>query len=105
MTGGAIERIVILEGGLLENVTKTIMKKTNNRMWMKLKVTMAALCCLILFAIHSDAENITRENPVAFLPEQIFEFEPVIEGNIVIHDFIIQNKGTALLVIHKVKTG
>jgi len=105
VTGGAIERIGTLEGGPLKNVTKTIMKKINNRMWVKLKVTMAALSCLLLLAIHSDAENITREKPVAFLPEQIFEFEPVIEGDIVIHDFIIQNKGTAPLVIHKVRAG
>lgn len=105
MTGGAVERIGTLEGGPLKNVTKTIMKETNNRMWMKLKVTMAVLFCLLLFAIHSDAENITGEKPVAFLPEQIFEFEPVIEGDIVIHDFIIQNKGTAPLVIHKVRAG
>ncbi len=69
---------------------KTIMKKTNNGIWLKLKVTMAALCCLLLLAIHCGAENITRENPVAFLPEQIFEFEPVVEGTMVIHDFIIQ---------------
>ena len=68
---------------------KTIMKKTNNGIWLKLKVTMAALCCLLLLAIHCVAENITRENPVAFLPEQIFEFEPVVEGTMVIHDFII----------------
>ncbi|NQT10481.1 MAG: hypothetical protein HQ573_04830 [Desulfobacteraceae bacterium] len=81
------------------------MKKTNNGMWLKLKVTMAALFCLLLFAIHSNAENITGEKPVAFLPEQTFEFEPVIEGAVVIHDFIIQNKGTAPLVIHKVRTG
>lgn len=94
-----------LKGEHLKNVTKTIIKKTNNGMWVKLKVTMAALCCLLLFAIHSDAENITREQPVVFLPEQIFEFEPVIEGDIVIHDFIIQNKGTAPLVIHKARAG
>ena len=100
MTGGAVKRI-----GPLKNVTKTIMKETNNRMWVKLKVTMAVLFCLLLFAIHSDAENITGGKPVAFLPEQIFEFEPVIEGDIVIHDFIIQNKGTAPLVIHKVRAG
>ena len=89
----------------MKNVTKTIMKKTNNGMWLKLKVIMAALCCLLLFAIHAEAENITKENPVAFLPEQIFEFEPVLEGAVVIHDFIIENKGTAPLVIHKVRTG
>jgi hypothetical protein len=72
---------------------------------MKLKVIMAVLCSLLLFAIHSDAENITQEKPVAFLPEQIFEFEPVVEGAVVIHDFIIQNKGTAPLVIHKATAG
>lgn len=58
-----------------------------------------------LFASHSDAENITGAKPVAFLPEQTFEFEPVIEGAVVIHDFIIQNKGTVLLVIHRVSSG
>lgn len=77
---------------------------TGNRI-MKLKVIMAALCCLLLLAIHCDAENITKEKPVAFLPEQIFEFEPVVEGTMVIHDFIIQNKGTATLDIHKVSAG
>ncbi|MCG2754964.1 MAG: DUF1573 domain-containing protein [Desulfobacteraceae bacterium] len=81
------------------------MKKTNNGMWLKLKVTMAALFCLLLFAIHSNAENITTEKPVAFLPEQTFEFEPVVEGDVVIHDFIIQNKWAAPLVIHKATAG
>jgi len=72
---------------------------------MKLKVTMTALCCLLVFAIHSGAENMTKEKPAAFLPERIFEFEPVVEGSLITHDFIIQNKGTAPLVIHKVRTG
>ncbi len=72
---------------------------------MKFKMTMAALCCLLLLAIHCNAENITKENPVAFLPEQIFEFEPVLEGTVIVHDFIIQNKGTTPLIIHKVSAG
>ncbi len=42
--------------------------------------------------------------PVAFFPEKIFEFAPVLGGKEVIHDFVIQNKGGALLKIEKVKT-
>ncbi len=44
-------------------------------------------------------------SPSAFIPMNKFEFEPVIEGAEVIHDFIIQNKGTGVLNIDKVKTG
>ena len=62
--------------------------------------TFMVFVCFIVIGLIA-----TRLLPVAFLPEQIFEFEPVIEGDIVIHDFIIQNKGTAPLVIHKVRAG
>jgi hypothetical protein len=41
---------------------------------------------------------------IAF-PEKNFEFQPVIEGVKVEHDFVVQNKGAAPLVIEKVKTG
>jgi len=44
-------------------------------------------------------------SPSAFIPMNKFEFEPVIEGAEVIHDFIVQNKGTGVLNIDKVKTG
>ncbi len=42
--------------------------------------------------------------PVAFLPEKIFEFKPTLGGKEVVHDFVVQNKGDALLKIEKVKT-
>jgi len=42
--------------------------------------------------------------PFAYLPSVNFEFEPVIEGKEVIHDFVIQNKGAALLQVQSVKT-
>ena len=35
------------------------------------------------------------ELPSAYLPSVNFEFEPVVEGKEVIHDFVIQNKGAA----------
>jgi hypothetical protein len=43
--------------------------------------------------------------PKAFLPVTKWEFEPVIDGQEVIHDFVIQNKGDAPLNVERVKTG
>lgn len=40
-----------------------------------------------------------------FFPEKTFEFEPVIEGAKVIHDFVVKNRGSAPLVISDVRTG
>ena len=42
--------------------------------------------------------------PVAYLPVARYEFAPVVEGQEVSHNFVIQNKGTALLEVQKVKT-
>ena len=42
--------------------------------------------------------------PVAYLPVVRYEFPPVVEEQDVSHDFVIENKGTALLEIQKVKT-
>ena len=41
----------------------------------------------------------------AFLPVTNWEFDPVVDGKAVTHDFVIQNKGNAPLNISKVKTG
>ena len=43
--------------------------------------------------------------PEAFLPESIFEFEPVLEGTPVTHAFILYNRGEAPLKILKVRSG
>ena len=42
--------------------------------------------------------------PVVHLPAQRYEFKPVMEGQEVVHDFVVQNKGLAPLEIQKVKT-
>jgi len=39
------------------------------------------------------------------VPEPSFHFEPVVSGQYVNHDYIVQNKGTAELKITSVKTG
>lgn len=51
------------------------------------------------FAIQDDAQ------PSAFFPTTRYEFSPVLDGTKVVHDFIIQNKGSAPLKIEKVRTG
>lgn len=73
---------------------------------MKFKISGIVLCCMIFFIIYPvAAENSAEKRPLVVIPEQTYEFVPVVEGSMVTHDFIIQNKGTALLVIEKVKTG
>ena len=73
---------------------------------MKQKMMTVLLCFLFLLAINSvAAENIYKTAPKAILTEPIFEFKPVVEGTTVTHDFVLKNKGTAPLVIHKIKTG
>jgi hypothetical protein len=43
--------------------------------------------------------------PVAFFPQTLYEFSPVLDGARVVHEFVIQNKGSATLNIERVKTG
>ncbi len=43
--------------------------------------------------------------PVAVAPEAGHTFSSVVEGTEVVHDFVIQNKGSDTLEIQKVKTG
>jgi hypothetical protein len=46
----------------------------------------------------------TLKKPSAFFPVTQWEFDPVVDGAEVIHDFVIQNKGNASLNIARVKT-
>jgi hypothetical protein len=45
------------------------------------------------------------KGPSAYLPESLYEFSGVMEGDSVFHDFVIQNRGDAPLVIVKVRAG
>ena len=51
------------------------------------------------------AEDNINTYPSAYLPVDNYEFDPVVEGTEIEHDFIIQNKGTGPLNIEKVETG
>ena len=48
--------------------------------------------------------KIVLKLPAVFLPATRYEFDPVLEGQEVTHDFVIQNKGDGPLKVKKVKT-
>jgi len=48
--------------------------------------------------------QVSLNRPSAYLPADRYEFAPVMEGKEVVHDFVVQNKGSAPLEIQKVKT-
>ena len=81
---------------------------------MFMKRILVILAIVILFfagfgsyAAQSGGDQSTNSEkvPSIFLPVSQWEFEPVVDGSSVVHDFVIQNKGDAVLNITKVKTG
>ena len=61
-------------------------------------------------AINQDPPVEKRETtadgvPELFIPEYSYQFESVPAGQAVTHDFLVYNRGTALLRITRVKTG
>lgn len=52
-----------------------------------------------------DAENTADGVPEISIAEKSFQFENVPAGQTVTHDFVVVNKGSALLRITRVKTG
>ena len=48
--------------------------------------------------------QLSLKQPLAFLPAALHQFDAVVEGQQVIHEFIVQNKGSAPLEIQRVRT-
>lgn len=73
---------------------------------MKLKcVGMALGIVLMVAAACFGSAGGASEAPLAVALEPIFQFKPVVDGEEVVHDFVIQNRGTAELEIQRVQTG
>jgi hypothetical protein len=75
---------------------------------MKLKclsIFFAAICMLSFSNSALGASKQSSPAPSIYITESKYAFPTVIEGDEVKHDFIIQNKGDAPLIIEKVKTG
>lgn len=48
---------------------------------------------------------LSGDSPKVVVPEMVYVFPDALENTKVIHDYVIQNKGTAMLDIIKVKPG
>ena len=73
---------------------------------MKLKtltVLSITLSLTLLAAVGFGAQD--QSAPSAVFPETSYEFSGVLDGAKVVHEFVIQNKGTATLKVERVKTG
>jgi hypothetical protein len=72
---------------------------------MKSKPVLLMFLLVVLSAGLCFGSSEQGKKPIAFAPEPVFEFQPVLDGDEVIHDFIIKNTGTDELKIDRVQTG
>jgi len=55
--------------------------------------------------VKEKSDTTTQSVPIAVVSETKFQAAPVLEGNDIMHDFVIKNTGTGELKISRVKTG
>jgi hypothetical protein len=55
--------------------------------------------------LFADTPTSTQGTPRITIPEPVYQFDPAIEGDVIIHEFTISNTGTAPLEILKIQTG
>ncbi len=67
-------------------------------------VSMLSVAVVLVF-LASPLPAFAEKGPVAFFPQSEHDFGTALEGNTVVHDFVIQNKGDEPLIIHRVRTG
>jgi len=67
-----------------------------------------ALCTLFLLiamVVSVGAEKTAKDKASVFSPEPNYTFRDVFDGAAVLHDFLIQNKGTETLEVKRVSGG
>lgn len=71
---------------------------------MKIRIGAAIWLIWMILAPAAGAAEQTAV-PRLEIPSLAYTFEPVAEGEAVVHDFVVRNTGQAELEIHKVRTG
>ena len=87
------------------------------RFWIAILITLLCSCLAVGSPLAGGSQQkaqvekasapvqMTSENlPEAFFPEANYTFEQVFEGAIVLHSFVLQNRGKATLEVKEVKT-
>lgn len=72
---------------------------------MRKKLLILIIASMLLIPVCAPADNTPSIGPQAFLPESVFEFQPVVEGSRIAHRFILHNRGEAPLEILKIESG
>ncbi len=72
---------------------------------MRKKLLLLSVMYMVLVPVLGSAADTSSFGPQAFLPESIFEFQPVVEGNQIVHRFMLHNRGEAPLEILKIESG
>jgi hypothetical protein len=69
------------------------------------KTTLAAMLILMITVAAAWADPARQPAPKLVIDETAHSFDPVLDGTMVTHDFVVRNEGEAVLNIQKVKTG
>ena len=70
----------------------------------KTKIRFLLTACLLIAPSLGLALETSTNGPRAFLPESVYEFQPVLEGVQVSHEFILGNQGDEPLQIIHIKS-
>ena len=98
-------RVEILSGRMIPGKGKNMYDLTVRNGHTLRNILLVFLFLIILRAGGLPAvESQPAGSPTIFVPEPRYEFAPVVDGREVAHDFVIQNKGDAPLIIERVKT-
>ncbi len=75
--------------------------------YMKSKSVIACffLIYIMTFPVFSYGRSGEQGRPSAAVVGNSYEFEPVLDGAQVVHEFVVLNNGSAVLEIEKVETG
>jgi hypothetical protein len=55
--------------------------------------------------VAAEPDPASEKVPSVRIPEENFQFESIVEGQDVKHEFVVRNEGDAVLEIQKVRTG
>jgi hypothetical protein len=79
--------------------------KLNNKEFPMLRILLVLALICLLPGLGRTATTDQRTGPKTYLPENVYEFVPTLEGLQVVHQFTVHNKGDEPLNILKIKSG
>jgi len=69
------------------------------------KIAIGVCLILMVTVVGAWANQAVQPTPKLVTEETVHSFDPVVDGAVVTHDFVVVNEGDAVLNISKVKTG